>query len=160
VAIAPDAPQRHPCQLLADATVAGLVAGAAAGQPETEDERYGISGCRWTTGEDPVLLQTFNAGPGALVGELRAAALEVVDIRRPDASTLVRLEQMEGIGDLAGGYVEAVDAERGIRRANAVLMVQRGQRLAVLRMPQLAQLDRPAALGEMRRLATEIAQGL
>jgi hypothetical protein len=157
---AADAAQHHPCQLLADASIAALVPGVAAGAPETEDERYGISACRWATASDPVLLQTFNVGPGALVSELRAAALEVVDVRRPDASTVVRLEELKDIGDLAGGYVEAVDAERGVRRASAVVMVQRGQRLAVLRIPQLAQQERPAALAAMRRLAGEIAQRL
>lgn len=151
-------PALHPCDLLSDAAVAGAVRGAQPGQHDTGDEGYGIAACRWKAGDGAVALQVFDAGPGGLAHELRASTLENVDIQRPDAATLIRLEQLKGIGDLAGAYVERADAKRGIRTSNAVLMVQRGNRLAVLRIPQLANGDRDQALKTMRVLAEDIAK--
>ncbi len=151
-------PALHPCDLLSDAAVAGAVPGAQPGQHDTGDEGYGIAACRWKAGDGGVALQVFEAGPGGLSNELRASTLENVDLQRPDAATLIRLEQLRGIGDLAGAYVERADAKRGILRSNAVLMVQRGNRLAVLRIPQLAEGDRDEALKAMRVLGEEIAK--
>ena len=151
-------PALHPCDLLSDAAVAGAVPGAQPGQHDTGDEGYGIAACRWKAGDGAVALQVFEAGPGGLSHELRASTLENVDIQRPDAATLIRLEQLGGIGDLAGAYVERADAKRGIRRSNAVLMVQRGNQLAVLRIPQLADGDRDQALKTFRLLGEDIAE--
>ena len=153
-------PALHPCALLSDAEVAGVLAGAQPGQPDAGDEGYGISACRWKVGDGAVMLQAFDAGPGALAQELRSSTLEIVDIRRPDAATLVRLERFEGIGDMAGAYVERADSKRGIARSSAVLMVQRGGRLAVLRMPQLADGDRDEALESLKALGASIAKGM
>lgn len=151
-------PALHPCDLLSDAAVAGAVPGAQRGQRDTGDEGYGIAACRWKAGDGGVALQVFEAGPGGLSNELRASTLENVDIQRTDAATLIRLEQLRGIGDIAGAYVERADAKRGILRSNAVLMVQRGNRLAVLRIPQLADGDRDQALKAMRVLGEDIAK--
>lgn len=153
-------PALHPCALLSDAEVTGAVAGAEAGQHDTGDEGYGIYACRWKAGDGTVMLQAFDAGPGALAQELRASSLEIVEMRRPDAAGLVRLERFDGIGDMAGAYVERADPKRGIARSSAVLMVQRGGRLAVLRIPQLADGDRDRALQTLRALGTSIAKGL
>lgn len=157
---AADKPALHPCALLSDTAVAAAVAGAQAGQHDAGDEGYGIAACRWKAGDGAVVLQSFAAGPGALSQELRASTLENVDVRRPDAANLVRLVPLDGIGDLAGAYVERADAKRGIRRSNAVLMVQRGNRLAVLRIPQLADGDRDQALKVLRGLGADIAKGM
>lgn len=153
-------PSLHPCALISDAEVAAAVPGAQPGVRDTGDEGYGVYACRWKAGEGAVLLQAFDAGPGALAPELRASSLEIVEIRRPDAAALVRLERFEGIGDVAGGYVERADAKRGIARSSAVLMVQRGGRLAVLRAPQLADGDRDQALKTLQSLGSKIAKGL
>lgn len=153
-------PVLHPCALLSDAEVAGVAAGAQPGVHDTGDEGYGIYSCRWKVGDGTVMLQAFDAGPGALAQELRASSLEIVEIRRPDAAGLVRLERFEGIGDMAGAYIERADAKRGIARSSAVLMVQRGGRLAVLRIPQLADGDREQSLKKMQVLGTSIAKGL
>lgn len=153
-------PALHPCDLLADAEVATVVPGAQPGQRDPGDEGYGISACRWKVGDGAVMLQSFDAGPGALAQELRASSLEVVEIRRPDAAGLVRLERFDGIGEMAGAYVERVDSKRGIARSSAVLMVQRGGRLAVLRMPQLADGDRDKALESLQALGASIAKGM
>ncbi len=107
-----------------------------------------------------MVLQVFDAGPGSLEHELRAASLELVDIRRPDAASVVRIEPLTGVGDQAGAYVERVDSKRGIRKSSAVLMVQKGNRLAVLRIPQLADGERTLALASMKKLGLEIAAGL
>lgn len=153
-------PLLHPCALLSDAEVAAVVPGAQAGQHDVGDEGQGIYACRWKVGDGAVMLQAFDAGPGALAPELRASSLEIVEIRRPDAAALVRLERFEGIGDMAGAYVERADAKRGIARSGAVLMVQRGGRLAVLRIPQLAEGDRDQALKSLQALGNGIAKGL
>ena len=153
-------PALHPCDLLSDAEVAAAVAGAQPGQRDPGDEGYGISACRWKVGDGAVMLQAFDAGPGALAQELRASSLEVVEIRRPDAAGLVRLERFDGIGDMAGAFVERADSKRGIARSSAVLMVQRGGRLAVLRMPQLADGDRDEALESLQALGASIAKGM
>lgn len=153
-------PALHPCALLSDVEVAGVLAGAQPGQPDAGDEGYGISACRWKVGDGAVMLQAFDAGPGALAQELRSSTLEIVDIRRPDAATLVRLERFDGIGDMAGAYVERADSKRGIARSSAVLMVQRGGRLAVLRMPQLADGDREQALESLKALGASLAKGM
>ena len=71
-----------------------------------------------------------------------------------------RVERFAGIADMAGAYVERADSKRGIRTSTAVLMVQRGGRLAVLRMPQLAEGDRDQVLLKLKTLGTEIAKGL
>ena len=159
-AVAAAKPALHPCALLADATVAGVVAGAQPGQRDAGDESYGISACRWTAGDGAVVLQVFEAGPGALTRELRASSLEIVDMKRPDAASLVRLEQFDGIADMAGAYVERSDNKGGIRTSNAVLMVQSGDRMAVLRIPQLAEGDRKQALQALKTLGKDIAKGL
>lgn len=155
-----DKPSLHPCALLSDAEVVAVVAGAQPGVRDTGDEGYGIYACRWKVGDGAVMLQAFDAGPGALAQELRASSLEIVEIRRPDAAALVRLERFEGIGDMAGAYVERADPKRGIARSSAVLMVQRGGRLAVLRIPQLADGDRDQALKSLRGLGASVAKGL
>ncbi|MEO5628689.1 MAG: DUF3558 family protein [Thermomonas sp.] len=154
------APAVHPCALLADASVARVLAQAQPGKRDTADEASGISTCRWAVGDGAVVLQTFVPGPGALPRELRGSTLDIVDLQRKDAASLVRLEKIDGVGDLAGAFVEREDAKRGIRRSGAVLMVQRGDRLAVLRIPQLAQGDRDQALVELKSLGTEIAKAL
>jgi len=153
-------PALHPGALLSDAEVAGVVAGAQPGVRDTGDEGYGIYACRWKVGDGAVMLQAFDAGPGALAQELRASSLEIIEMRRPDAAALVRLERFDGIGDMAGAYVERADAKRGIARSSAVLMVQRGGRLAVLRVPQLADGDRDRALTSLQTLGASIAKGL
>lgn len=153
-------PVLHPCALLPDAAVAAVVPGAQPGQRDAGDEGYGITACRWSVGDGAVVLQVFDAGPGALAQELRSSTLEIVDIRRPGAATLVRLERFSAIGDTAGAYVERADAKRGIARSSAVLMVQRGNSLAVLRVPQIAEGDRDRALDALKTLGTEIAKGL
>lgn len=153
-------PALHPCELLSDAEVAAVVAGAQPGKRDAGDENYGIAACRWSAGDGAVVLQAFDAGPGALAQELRSSTLEIVDIRRPDAAGLVRLERFDGIGDMAGAYVERTDPKRGIARSSAVLMVQRGGRLAVLRIPPLADGDRDQALKTMQALGTSIARNL
>lgn len=153
-------PALHPCDLLSNAAVAGVVAGAQPGQRDDGDEAQGISACRWVVGAAAVTLQAYDAGPGALPSELRASSLEIIDIRRPDAASLVRVERFDDIADMAGAYVERADSKRGIRTSTAVLMVQRGGRLAVLRMPQLAEGDRDQVLLKLKTLGTEIAKGL
>ena len=153
-------PALHPCSLLSDTAVAGVVAGAQTGQRDPADETLGISTCRWAVGEGAVVLQAYEVGPGALARELQSAALEIVDLRRPDAGSAVRLEHLAGIEDSAGAFVERTDADRGIRRAGAVLMVQRSGRLAVLRIPQVAEGDRDAGLRSLTALGAEIAEGL
>ena len=72
----------------------------------------------------------------------------------------VRIEQLTGIGDQAGAYVERLDSKRGIRKSSAVLMVQKNGHLAVLRIPQLADGDRGQALDAMKKLGLEIAARL
>ena len=160
VSAATATPAPHPCQLLSDADVTSVVAGAKPGQRDAGDEASGISACRWAAGEGAVVLQVFTGGPGALARELRATSLEIVEIRHPDAATLVRLESFDGLGDMAGGFVERVDAKRGIRTSNAVLMVQRGDRLAVLRIPQIAEGDRDQGLKVLKSLGASIARSL
>lgn len=159
-AVAAARPALHPCELLADGDVSRVVAAAKPGQRDDADEASGISTCRWAVGDGSITLQLFSAGPGALPRELRATSLEIVDLERPDAAAAVRLERFDGIGDLSGGFVERADAGRGIRRSNAVMMVQRGDRLAVLRIPQLANGERDAGLAVLKDLAGGIATGL
>ncbi len=154
------APLLHPCDILANASVAAAVAGSQAGLHVDDDEAAGISTCRWAVGDGAVVLQTFDPGPGALPHELRGATLDIVDVQRKDAASLVRLEKIDGVGDLAGAFVERPDSKRGIRKSGAVLMVQKGNRLAVLRIPQLAGGDRALALASMKKLGLEIASGL
>lgn len=150
---------RDPCSLL-DADALSAFPGVLNGRRQHSDEAYGISTCAWNTEAGVVTLQTYGAGPGALVSELRAAALEIVDLKRPNAMAAVRLEPFQGIGDQAGGFTESVDAGRGVRRAGALVMVQKGQRLAVLRAPELARKDRKQALATLRILATRLAETL
>ena len=150
----------HPCAMLANASVTLAVPGAQAGLPADEDAAVGISGCRWPVGAGVVTLQVFDAGPGSVENELRAASLEVVELKRPDAASLVRIESLTGIGDKAGAYVERIDSKRGIRKSGAALMVQNGNRRAILRIPQLADGDRALALASMKKLGTEIASAL
>lgn len=156
----PPAPTVHPCKMLADASVARAVPGAQAGQPADEDAAVGISGCRWPVGAGAVMLQVFDAGSGSLALELRSASLELVEIRKPNALAVVRIEQLTGIGDQAGAYVERLDSKRGILKSGAVLMVQKGGHLAVLRIPQLADGDRVQALAAMKTLGLEVAASL
>ncbi len=156
----PTSPALHPCAILTDSSVALAVADAQAGQRVDDDEAVGISACRWPVGAGAVVLQVFDAGPGSLADHLRAASLEVVEFRRPDAASVVRLVPFDGVGDEAGAYVEQIDSKRGIRKSNAVLMVQKGNRLAVLRVPQLADGDRALALASMKKLGMQIASGL
>lgn len=153
-------PAVHPCTMLADASVALAVPGAQAGQPADEDAAVGISGCRWPLGAGAVMLQVFDSGSGSLAHELRSASLELVEIRKPNALAAVRIEQLTGIGDQAGAYVERLDSKRGIRKSSAVLMVQKNGHLAVLRIPQLADGDRGQALDAMKKLGLEIAARL
>ncbi len=153
-------PVVHPCALLTDASVALAVADAQAGQHVDDDEYVGISTCRWPAGDDAVVLQVFDAGPGSLPHELRASSLDLVEMRRPDAASVVRIEQFTGVGDQSAAYVERLDSKRGIRKSSAVLMVQKANRLAVLRIPQLASGDREKALASMKVLGVEIAAGL
>lgn len=157
---APASSVLHPCELLSNAAISGVVADAKPGRRDTGDEPHGISTCRWEAGDAAVVLQVFDAGPGALARELQGAALENVDLQREDAATLVRLEPFAGIPDYAGAFVERADTIRGITRSNAVLMVHRGNRLAVLRIPQLAEGDRDRALATLKELGTSIAKGL
>jgi hypothetical protein len=154
------APPLDPCALLADDSVARVVPGSGQGTRDTADEGYGTYTCRWSGGPEPVVLQVFSAGPGGLPHELRAASLEIVDIKRPDAGTLVRMERFDGIGDAAGAFVERADPARGIRRPYALLMVQRGNRLASLRIPSLATGDRAAALETLKGLAADLGKRL
>jgi len=149
-----------PCTLLADASVARVVPGAGTGERDAADEGYGTYTCRWTGGAAPVVLQVFTAGPGGVAHELRAASLEIVDVQRTDAGTLVRMEPFKGIADGAGAFVERADADRGVRRPYAMMMVQRGGRIASLRIPSLASGDRAAALDTLKGLAVEIAKRL
>lgn len=151
---------RHPCVLLTDAEIAAVVPSAQPGERDTGDEGYGIAACRWRVDAGAVMLQVFDAGPGALAQELRASSLEIVEIRRPDAAALVRLERFEGIGDMAGAYVERADSKRGIARSSAVLMVQSGGRLAVLRIAPLADGDRDQALKRLQALGVSLAERL
>jgi hypothetical protein len=157
---ATNTPAPLPCTLLADASVARAVPQAQPGKQDDSDQEYGVSACRWSVADGAVALQVMETGPGGLPHELRAASLEIVDVHRADAASLVRLEAFAGIADRAGAFVEHEDAKRGIRKAGAVLMVQHRSRLAVLRIPQLAQGDRNQALATLKTLGAEIAKGL
>jgi hypothetical protein len=70
------------------------------------------------------------------------------------------MERFDGIGDAAGAFVERADPARGIRRPYALLMVQRGNRLASLRIPRLATGDRAAALETLKGLAADLGKRL
>jgi hypothetical protein len=151
----------HPCQLLTDAEVDAAFRGAATGKRDASLDKYGITTCMWTTPTDRFVVQILTTGSGSVADELRSRASGSVDPMMQGAMERVRFETVAGVGDEAMAIVERADASRGILSDTAVLVMQRGERRAVLFTGRsLAGGDRASALTSLETLGRSVAKRL
>jgi hypothetical protein len=151
---------QDPCALLTHAEVLTMLPGAKAPVRDDGDRQFGISACVWVTAAGRVTLRTYNAAPKSLGREMGGLAITMIDPAVPRAADRIRMEIVPGLGDGAISVVEKANATQGIRSSNALLGIQRGERIAILMAPELAEVDRAAALQSLATLGRNIAPRL
>lgn len=145
-----------PCDFLADAAVRRVLPQAAAGVRDSSDDQYGITRCVWSMGVGQLSLQMFDAGLGAVDNEMQSRAFGLVNPRVANSVNTVRFETIQDVGDKALAVVEKTDARRGIVSGNAILVTQRGNRVAILMFPELANGKREDALQRLEALGRSL----
>lgn len=156
----PAATALDPCALLAMSDVRKVLADAKAGVRDRGDERQGVMLCSWSGEDGRISLQLHDAPPNAAAREIQERALGLIDLKNADAVSAVRVEVVPGVGDATLAVAEDVDPARGIRRAGAIVVTQKGYRVVTISAEPLAAGDRASALAKLGELARAAATKL
>jgi hypothetical protein len=152
-------PVSDPCAMFTQSEVSESFAGAKAGTRNRGTDQYGVATCTWDTPTNTFVLQLFSA-KGSVEDELRARASGAVDPVKPGAGKNIRYEKFPGGGDDAMQVVEKGNADEGLFNDIVVLVMRKGDRMAVLFAHSLVDDDRTMTLASMAALGRSAGQRL
>jgi len=156
-------PPGDPCALLPLAEVRKAFPGASAGERDRRlEQEEGITECAWkgADGKEVLTVQEMYYSTGTAREEAQTMALGAADPTKPLSHRNVRVEAFPRIGSEAAGFVEKIDASRGIMSDIAFLAVRQGDRMLWLGSGDLPRRDRTAALKVLAELGRLAAQRL
>jgi hypothetical protein len=161
-AVAADAakgPTGDPCALNTDKEVRESFADAKAGERDHRLDKYGIASCTWDTPTNTYIVQIFKA-KGSVDEEIRSRATGFIDPMKPGAGAHVRYEKFPDGGDDAMLLVEKGNVDEGVLNDVVMLVMRRGDQMAVLGSSRLIDGDRTRTLAEIVALGKAAAKRL
>jgi hypothetical protein len=148
-----------PCALNTDEEVRESFADAKAGERDHRLDKYGIASCTWDTPTNTFIVQIFKA-KGSVDDEIRSRASGFIDPVKAGAGEHVRYEKFPDAGDDAMLLVEKGNADEGVLNDVVMLVMRRGDQMAVLGASRLIDGDRTRTLAEMAALGKVAATRL
>jgi len=149
-------PTDSPCALTSDAEVRQSFAGAKDGKRDHSLDQYRIATCTWDTPTNTFVVQIFKA-KGTVEDELRSRASGAIDPVKPGAGKSVRYEKVAGVAEDTMVSAEQADTAQGLFSDIAVLVIKRGDRMAVLFARSLIDGDRAKTLAALEALGRSAA---
>lgn len=125
-------PTDDPCKLVTDAEVGREFAQDTSGERSHALDKEGIQTCQWGTPTGVFIVQIYQGKSHAVEEELRSRVSGSLDPVGPSAGDRVRYETLAGVGDQTMMVVEKADVPNGILDDTAVLVMRRGERMAIL----------------------------
>jgi uncharacterized protein DUF3558 len=154
-------PTDDPCKLVTDAEVGRAFAQNTSGERSHALDSDGIFTCQWDTPTGVFIVQIYQGKVYPVEEELRSRVSGSLDPVGPGTGDRVRYETLANVGDQAMMVVEQADAQHGILADTAVLIMRRGERMAILFTGgSLAGGDRASALKALETLGRSAGKRL
>lgn len=154
-------PTNDPCKLVTDAEVGRAFAQDTSGERSHALDSAGILTCQWDTPTGVFIVQIYRGKIYSVEEELRSRVSGSLDPVGPGTGDRVRYETLAGVGDQAMMVVEQADTQHGILADTAVLVMRRGERMAILFTGgALAGGDRASALKALETLGRSAGKRL